>query len=251
VGDIFKTPRGEARLDFYATSERKWVVTYEPEGKQVRLNVATILSMVDSGEWVYQPKEFTFPDLEFLATTKDLSKLAQFCKQNPQKLDMIMRVLYLAGVDDGVIDYISGGLWAKKKAIIGLTVEKGVFPPAIINLLAATEGDPLRKFCCRQCGQCAPKELLEEGKFPERIAWLRHHYKEKHPGMWGKVAVTPVTPEVTKEYMTNEPSPPSPKRELEFVADSPEYIPYTVEQLGLREKLDTAFETAIARAQGG
>ena len=57
-----------------------------------------------------------------------------------------------------------------------------------IDLLASTEGDPIRKFCCRQCGECAPKELLEEGKFPERIAWLRQHYEEKHPGMWGKMS---------------------------------------------------------------
>ncbi len=59
--------------------------------------------------------------------------------------------------------------------------------PSTINLLATTEGDPIRKFCCRQCGECAPAELLEEGKFPERIAWLRSHYKAKHPGRWGKV----------------------------------------------------------------
>ncbi len=51
------------------------------------------------------------------------------------------------------------------------------------------EVDP-RKFCCRLCGECAPPELLAEGKFPERIAWLRHHYKEKHPGMWGHVPST-------------------------------------------------------------
>ena len=68
--------------------------------------------------------------------------------------------------------------------------------PATINLLASTEGDPLRKFCCRQCGECAAKELLEEGRFPDRIAWLRHHYVAKHPGMWGKVqpAVIPTEP---------------------------------------------------------
>ena len=55
-----------------------------------------------------------------------------------------------------------------------------------IELLASIEGDPIRKCCCRKCGECAPKELLEEGRFLDRIAWLRSHYKEKHPGMWGK-----------------------------------------------------------------
>jgi hypothetical protein len=57
---------------------------------------------------------------------------------------------------------------------------------ANIELLASAEGGPIKKFCCRQCGECAPKELLEEGRFLDRISWLRSHYKEKHPGMWGK-----------------------------------------------------------------
>lgn len=48
-----------------------------------------------------------------------------------------------------------------------------------------------------------------------------------------------------------EPSPPNPKEDLEFVADSPEYLAYTIEDIGYREKLDTAFQTAIARAKGG
>jgi hypothetical protein len=60
-----------------------------------------------------------------------------------------------------------------------------------IERLASTEGDPIRKFCCRLCGECAPKELLEEGKLLERMTWLRHHYQEKHPGKWGKM--TPMT----------------------------------------------------------
>jgi uncharacterized membrane protein (UPF0127 family) len=46
-----------------------------------------------------------------------------------------------------------------------------------------------------------------------------------------------------------QPSPPSPKQELEFVSDSPEYLAYTIEDIGYREKLDTAFQTAIARAK--
>jgi hypothetical protein len=59
-------------------------------------------------------------------------------------------------------------------------------PGGSLELLASTEGDPIRKFCCRQCGECAPKELLEEGRFPDRIVWLKNHYKAKHPGMWGR-----------------------------------------------------------------
>lgn len=55
----------------------------------------------------------------------------------------------------------------------------------IEEVSAQTEGNPVR-YCCRRCGDCAPEELLEEGKFPERISWLRRHYQEKHPGIWGK-----------------------------------------------------------------
>lgn len=55
-----------------------------------------------------------------------------------------------------------------------------------VELLASAEGNPIRKFCCRQCSECAPKELLEEGKFADRIAWLRHHYMKQHPSTWGK-----------------------------------------------------------------
>ena len=62
-----------------------------------------------------------------------------------------------------------------------------------LELLASTEGDPIRKFCCRQCGECAPTELLAEGRFLDRISWLRSHYEAKHPGMWG--TMSPMTVE--------------------------------------------------------
>jgi len=87
--------------------------------------------------------------------------------------------------------------------------------PQTLERLASTEGDPIRKFCCRLCGECAPKGLLEEGRFLDRISWLRSHYKEKHPGMWGKMS--PMTVEdgelVSPEYrhlvgLVSEPLPP-------------------------------------------
>jgi len=84
-----------------------------------------------------------------------------------------------------------------------------------LELLASTEGDPIRKFCCRICGECAPKEFLEEGRFLDRISWLRSHYKAKHPGMWGKMspmtveAGEPVSPEY--QHLTGWVSEPLPK----------------------------------------
>jgi len=76
-----------------------------------------------------------------------------------------------------------------------------------VMTLPKTEGDPVRKFCCRICGECAPPDLLEEGKFLERISWLRHHYKEKHPGMWGKMSpgtTTNILPQIVPEGMSHE-----------------------------------------------
>ncbi len=39
--------------------------------------------------------------------------------------------------------------------------------------------------------------------------------------------------------------------ELEFLPDSPEFLAYTIEDIGYRDKIDRAFQKAIARAQGG
>jgi len=40
------------------------------------------------------------------------------------------------------------------------------------------------------------------------------------------------------------------KPELEFLPDSPEYLAYTIEDIGYREKIDRAFESALARVKG-
>ena len=148
------------------------------------------------------------------------------------------------------------------------------------QFLAETEDDPLRKFCCRQCGECAPRELLEEGKFPERIDWLRHHYAEKHPSMWGKIQLLPLIHRGEKtwylgewweqEYSTADAivyrSADGKKRlyvywdgtkevkpvegGLEYNADSPEFLSQTIEDAGLREQLDKTFAEAVARTHG-
>jgi hypothetical protein len=110
-----------------------------------------------------------------------------------------------------------------------------------IEFLARTEGDPISKFCCRQCGECAPKELLEEGRFLDRISWLRHHYMEKHPGMWGKVGQLPA-------IIPTEPTPRLRREsDLEYIADSSEYLAQTIDTSGYRESLDKSFTEAIAR----
>jgi len=51
------------------------------------------------------------------------------------------------------------------------------------------------------------------------------------------------------------PTEPRPRRsmpdEMEFLADSPEFLAYTIEDIGYREKIDNAFQNAIARARKG
>jgi len=39
--------------------------------------------------------------------------------------------------------------------------------------------------------------------------------------------------------------------ELEFLPDSPEFLAYTIEDIGYRDRIDTAFQNAIARAKKG
>jgi len=48
-----------------------------------------------------------------------------------------------------------------------------------------------------------------------------------------------------------EPCYPNCKEEHEFIYDSPELIPFTIDDIGYRDKLDDAFEMAIAKVQGG
>ena len=52
-------------------------------------------------------------------------------------------------------------------------------------------------------------------------------------------------------FPTRPPSPPRRKaEELEFLADSPEWVTQTIDNSGWREKLDQEFQAAIARARG-
>lgn len=45
---------------------------------------------------------------------------------------------------------------------------------------------PLKKFECSICGAKAPKRLLADSKFKERMDWLRRHRKAKHPEAFRK-----------------------------------------------------------------
>ena len=45
--------------------------------------------------------------------------------------------------------------------------------------------------------------------------------------------------------------PPDPETEVEFVPDSLEWVAYTSDYIGYRDKLDQAFQAVIARASSG
>ena len=45
--------------------------------------------------------------------------------------------------------------------------------------------------------------------------------------------------------------PPDPETEVEFAPDSLEWVAYTSDYIGYRDKLDQAFQAVIARASSG
>jgi uncharacterized membrane protein (UPF0127 family) len=65
--------------------------------------------------------------------------------------------------------------------------------------------------------------------------WQRRYSKAKSPA---SAKVIPTEPQ------------PRRKGDLEYLADSPEFLTQTIEDIGYRDKLDTTFQEAIARAKG-
>ncbi len=54
------------------------------------------------------------------------------------------------------------------------------------------------------------------------------------------------------KVIENKPRKKQPKKsDLEFLPDSPEFLAYTLEDIGYRDKIDTAFQNAIARVKQG
>lgn len=63
------------------------------------------------------------------------------------------------------------------------------------------------------------------------------------------VASELVTPDKSVAVIPTEPRRPRREDQLEFLPDSPEFLSYTIEDIGYREKIDSAFQAAIARAR--
>ncbi len=88
-----------------------------------------------------------------------------------------------------------------------------------------------------------------------KVAALVEVWKQPHRYSEGlqiqPVASEIVTPDKLVAVIPTEPRRPRREDELEFLPDSPEFLAYTIEDIGYREKIDNAFLGAIARARGG
>lgn len=97
-------------------------------------------------------------------------------------------------------------------------------------------------------------------------AWVSRHWRKgdttlvevwKQPYRYSEtLKIEPVASELltlgqSSSVIPTEPRQPRPRREdeLEFLPDSPEFLAYTIEDIGYRDKLDNAFQQAIARAK--
>lgn len=75
--------------------------------------------------------------------------------------------------------------------------------------------------------------------------------RTKNFGPWSDKEVVDYLKKKSPAVIPTKPSPPSPREEIEFISDTPELIPFTIDDIGYRDKLDNAFEMAIAKVQGG
>ena len=134
-------------------------------------SVPRVLSPQEAKQWglpemipIYVPEEIL--EIEAKWSKTELQNLCSeyFLDWRGDKSLLVRKLVYIGAMDE-------------KGELTELPVEPAQVPYVM--------GDP-KKFCCRLCGACAPEDLLKEGRFFDRMAWLRRHYKEEHPGVWGK-----------------------------------------------------------------
>ncbi len=135
------------------------------------------------------------------------------------------------------------GVWLGDKEVDGTVTEYHPRLPAFGDI-EAIEAWAVVKW---DNGAKTAIESKDEGKGWERV--LAKQYKAAVPK-----AEADVKPSYLKEKSPAViPTDPTlrPKREdeLEYLADSPEFLAYTIEDIGYREKLDNAFQEAITRAK--
>jgi len=74
--------------------------------------------------------------------------------------------------------------------------------------------------------------------------------RAKHLGPWTEQERQRYLKEKSPTVSPEQPRQPHPKGGLEFLPDSPEYLAYTIDDIGYRDRIDSAFLSAIARARG-
>jgi len=74
--------------------------------------------------------------------------------------------------------------------------------------------------------------------------------RAKHLGPWTKQERQRYLKEKSPAVIREQPRPPKSKDKLEFLPDSPEYLAYTIDDIGYRDRIDSAFLNAIARSRG-
>jgi len=145
---------------------------------RVRYKVAPrVLSPEEAKQWGLPEMIPIFPPEEILAIEakwpkKTLKEMAieYFLDPTGGKDLLIEKLVYVGAMDE---DGNATGISVEE-----LKREKELLVPYLIG--------PPKKFCCHICGACAPAELLKGGRFFDRMDWLRKHYAQEHPGVWGK-----------------------------------------------------------------
>ena len=74
--------------------------------------------------------------------------------------------------------------------------------------------------------------------------------RAKHLGPWTEQQRRKYLKEKSTAVIPEQPRQPRLKDELEFLPDSPEFLAYTIDDIGYRDRIDSAFLSAIARARG-
>jgi uncharacterized membrane protein (UPF0127 family) len=75
--------------------------------------------------------------------------------------------------------------------------------------------------------------------------------RTKHLGPWTEQERRRYLNEKSPAVISEHKRQPRLKGEIEFLPDSPEFLAYTIDDIGYRDKIDSAFLSAIARAKGG
>ncbi len=107
-------------------------------------------------------------------------------------------------------------------------------------------GGMLKMYSRTALGKPKPKELPPPALEYPRYEYLSSTGMISKPGHVRHQTITGSKPPAVIPTKLR-PSHPKEKTSLDFLADSPEFLAYTIDDIGYREKLDNAFQTAITR----